>query len=253
MQEGCSCAEKRLRAAGCAHVDTCSHSTPIHFHDQRFSFQATPPRTSPQSHSSLSSHYTNTVASISRRTPHRIQPALTPPRPLRRNFFGEGLKVKQSRPVQEQESSNAFSSNHRLSSCAGQWTSRDPMSGVRDPRWQIASRSLQPRPYMRTTPPIIHEGAGAKISDTRSKPFMTVVRQTAMRDYLKSKEGQRKDTVSAHISTKQALKHDIDDPPDYAHSARQSAYSYRDESPTTHDKISFKTPKDSKTLCRIGS
>jgi len=127
------------------------------------------------------------------------------------------------------------------------------MSGVRDPRWQIASRSLQPRPHMRTTPPIIPEGAGAKISDTRSKPFMTVVRQTAMRDYLKSKEGQRKDTVSAHISTKQALKHDIDDPPDYAHSARQSAYSYRDESPTTHDKISFKTPKDSKTLCRIGS
>ena len=104
---------------------------------------------------------------------------------------------------------------------------------------------------MRTKPPVIHEGAGARISDIRSKPFMTVVRQRAMRDYLKSKDGQRKDTMSAHMSTKEALMDHFDDDPDYADSARQSGYSYRDDPPTTHHKISFKTPNNSKTLCRI--
>jgi hypothetical protein len=64
---------------------------------------------------------------------------------------------------------------------------------------------------MRTGSPAIRRAAGDK-PEFKLKPRMTVVRQKAMRDYLKSTKVQDKDTISAHMSTKHAFMDQSDGP-----------------------------------------
>ena len=64
-------------------------------------------------------------------------------------------------------------------------------------------------------------------------------------------------TMSAHMSMKQALMDQGDDVPDFAHSARQSVSSYGHDSPATphtaQDEMDFKMPTNGKTLHRTDS
>jgi hypothetical protein len=64
-------------------------------------------------------------------------------------------------------------------------------------------------------------------------------------------------TMSAHMSMKQALMDQGDDVPDFAHSARQSVSSYGQDSPATpytaQDEMDFKMPANGETLLRIDS
>ncbi|KAF1940795.1 hypothetical protein EJ02DRAFT_221560 [Clathrospora elynae] len=64
-------------------------------------------------------------------------------------------------------------------------------------------------------------------------------------------------TMSAHMSMKQALMDQSDDVPDFAHSARQSVSSYGRDSPVTphtaQDDMDFKMPANGKTLYRVDS
>ncbi|EFQ92191.1 hypothetical protein CFE70_007024 [Pyrenophora teres f. teres 0-1] len=65
------------------------------------------------------------------------------------------------------------------------------------------------------------------------------------------------DTMSAHMSMKQALMDQGDDVPDFAHSARQSVSSYGHDSPATphtaQDEMDFKMPANGEPLRRIDS
>jgi hypothetical protein len=64
-------------------------------------------------------------------------------------------------------------------------------------------------------------------------------------------------TMSAHMSMKQALMDQGDDVPDFAHSARQSVSSYGRDSPSTphtaQDEMDFKMPANGETPYRIAS
>jgi hypothetical protein len=64
-------------------------------------------------------------------------------------------------------------------------------------------------------------------------------------------------TMSAHMSMKQALMDQGDDVPDFAHSARQSVSSYGHDSPATphtaQDEMDFKMPTNGETLHRTDS
>ena len=78
--------------------------------------------------------------------------------------------------------------------------SSNSMSDIRDPRWQTASQSLQPRPRVRTGSMAAHSIATAQPWDLKSKSSTTDIREKALRKHVESKAGQREDTMSAQMS-----------------------------------------------------
>ncbi|KAF2847962.1 hypothetical protein T440DRAFT_402252 [Plenodomus tracheiphilus IPT5] len=69
--------------------------------------------------------------------------------------------------------------------------------------------------------------------------------------------GNMDQTMSAHMSMKQALMEQSDDVPDFAHSARQSVSSYGHDSPATphtaQDELDYKIPTTGETFHKIDS
>jgi hypothetical protein len=84
-------------------------------------------------------------------------------------------------------------------------------------RFAQDSQTLQPRPRIQTGSPAIRWVTDPKLSESKSKPSMTDVRQKAMREYLKSTKGQHKDIMSAHVSMRRAYTDRSDDLLNYAY------------------------------------
>ena len=112
------------------------------------------------------------------------------------------------------------------------------MSNIRDPRWQKASRSLQPRPRVRTGSLTTLSAAAAELSEFRSYSSMTGVREKALHNYLKFKDVlRRSETTSAYVLLEQDLMAQRNEPPVYAHSGKPSHSNFRYDYPATPNSL----------------
>jgi len=89
---------------------------------------------------------------------------------------------------------------------------------------------------MRTGSLAAHSTATAQPWEFKSKPSTTDVREKALRKYVESKAGQREDTISAQMSTAQALMDRRRDLPAYANSDKLSV------SRTSHNTLAAPIP-----------
>ena len=102
------------------------------------------------------------------------------------------------------------------------------MSDIRDPRWQTASQSLQPRPRVRTGSMAAHSTATAQPSESRPYSSMTNAREKVLHNHLKSRDVQRRNqTTSAYVSLGQDLMDQKNDAPVYEHSDKPSHSKFR--------------------------
>ena len=102
------------------------------------------------------------------------------------------------------------------------------MSDLRDPRWQTALQTLQPRPRVRTGSMAAYLTATAQPSESLPNSSMTNAREKVVHNHLKSNDVQRRnETTSAYVSLGQDLMDQKNDAPVYEHSDNPSHSKFR--------------------------
>ncbi|RMZ69276.1 c2h2 transcription factor [Pyrenophora seminiperda CCB06] len=166
------------------------------------------------------------------------------------NVQGQSLQT----PSQHQSRGHQrASSSSSVGSSASQYQAVGPSTGYQyvahseeSPLCSLSTANRQPRSFQNHLPTPTHTPTQDSFMNNSNN----------FNNYSQSSANMN-DTMSAHMSMKQALMDQGDDVPDFAHSARQSVSSYGHDSPATphtaQDEMDFKMPANGEPLRRIDS